>query len=315
MSKDLKINTVLGEIRLDDLGKTLIHEHIACAGPGYEMDSSFHFDEVSGINLIIEELECLKKYGVSSIVDASTVDLGRNINYQFQIAERTGINIIAATGFYRENFGLPYYFQNKAVDELAEFIIKELEIGIGQKDIKAGIIKVATSANQITETEEKVLKAAVIAHKETRAPIITHTELGTMGKEQLEIFEMEGVNLHQVCIGHSDCCSDLKYHLDLIKRGAFVGFDRIGLKVYGSDEIRLAAIAGLVAAGHERQLLLSQDVVGIYPGARLPDFSLPIRSYLHLFKNFIPRLIKSGVSSIAIDTMLIENPKALFQGF
>jgi len=87
--------------------------------------------------------------------------------------------------------------------EMAETFIKEITEGIGGSGIKAGIIKVATQANRISPCEEMVLRAAARTAKATGTRITTHTDDGAMGREQLDIFAAEGVNLRHVIVGHS----------------------------------------------------------------------------------------------------------------
>ncbi|MFC1919970.1 phosphotriesterase [Chloroflexota bacterium] len=302
----------MGEVKSEDLGIVLVHEHIAAFPRDYDLHPNPEFDEEGALNRVAEEFLALKAYGVNTIMDATPPGFGRNMKYAIQLAEESGLNIILSTGLFLES-AMPADTMDKETDELAYAMENELVAGIGQTNVKAGIIKVAVSNNNIAAFEVKALRAAARAHRATGTPIITHTEPGqSMGREQMDIFEDEGVAPSKIVIGHSCCCPDLEYHLDLLHRGVSVGFDRIGLERpdYVGDDVRLAAIAGLIAAGYGKQLLLSQDVVGIHPFPA--DFSLPQRSYLYLFKDFIPRLRRAGVRQETINAILVENPRRLF---
>ena len=101
-----------------------------------------------------------------------------------------------------------------SIEELANLMIEDIENGIDGSNIKAGIIgEIGTSKNQMTDEEKKVFSAAIIAHKKTGKPITTHTTLGTYGKEQVNFFKQNGVNLNNVVIGHVDLSGDIDYIL------------------------------------------------------------------------------------------------------
>jgi phosphotriesterase-related protein len=173
--------------------------------------------------------------------------------------------------------------------------------------------------NEITRHEEKSLRAAGRAHKATGAPILTHTESATMGNEQLDILAAEGVDFGRVVIGHSCGTANLEYHLSLLDRGAFIGFDRFGLNALFPDRLRIAALAGLLALDYAKQIVLSHDAVGCFLGrtvSRTPESqqSLEQWNYTHLFKNVLPKLRNIGISEAQIQTMLVDNPRRFFGG-
>ena len=229
------------------------------------------------------------------------------------------MNIICATGLYTNRLGIPVYFRQRSVDEIADIFTRELTEGIGSSGIRAGLIKCATGMNEITRHEEKSLRAAGRAHRATGAPIFTHTESATMGNEQLDILAAEGVDFGRVVIGHSCGTANLEYHLSLLDRGAFIGFDRFGLNALFPDRLRIAALAGLLALNYAKQIVLSHDAVGCFLGrtvSRTPESqqSLEQWNYTHLFKTVLPKLRNIGISEAQIQTMLVENPRRFFGG-
>ena len=177
-------------------------------------------------------------------------------------------------------------------------------------------IKVATGVGQITDYERMVLTAAARAHKATGVPITTHTDHGTMGREQLDIFTAEGVDPRRVVIGHSCGSSDLAYHVDMLDRCAYLGFDRFGLEIIHPDRLRTAALIGLLGVGFENQIMLSHDSVWCWLGRPLPipPEALGKWNPTHVFKNVIPALREAGVSQAKIDAMLVGNPGRYFAG-
>jgi phosphotriesterase-related protein len=312
-----QVQTVLGPVPVEQLGVALMHEHLVIGWPGWIFDPLARFDRLRVANLLIQRLRELKALGVSTFVDPCPIELGRNPELAAEVAEATGMHIICATGLFTNRLGIPVYFRQRTVDEIAEIFTRELSIGIGSSGIRAGLIKCATGLNEITRHEEKCLRAAGRAHRATGAPILTHTESATMGGEQLDILASEGVDFGRVIVGHSCGTANLEYHLSLLDRGVFLGFDRFGLEALYPDRLRIAALAGLLSIGYAKQIVLSHDYVGCFLGRsmfRTPESQRGLAkwSYTHLFKEVLPKLRAIGVSEAQIQTMLVENPRRFF---
>jgi phosphotriesterase-related protein len=312
-----QVQTVLGPVPVEQLGVTLMHEHLVIGWPGWIFDPLARFDRMKVTGLLIERLHEIKALGVSTFVDPCPIELGRNPELAAEVAEATGMNIICATGLYTNRLGIPVYFRQRTVDEIAEIFIRELTDGIGSSGIRAGLIKCATGMQEITRHEEKCLRAAGRAHKATGAPILTHTESATMGNEQLDILASEGVGFGRVIVGHSCGTANLEYHLSLLDRGAFLGFDRFGLEAVFPDRLRIAALAGLLSIGYAKQIVLSHDYVGCFLGRSMfrtaeSRKGLAKWGYTHLFKEVLPKLRTIGVGEAQIQTMLVENPQRFF---
>lgn len=199
---------------------------------------------------------------------------------------------------------------------MRDVFVGEITRGIGDTGVRAGVIKVATGAGRITPYEELVLRAAARAHRETGVPITTHTDEGTMGPEQLDVLVEEGVAPSSVVVGH--CCgqSDVSYHLRLLDRGAYLGFDRFGLELLHPDRERLAVLIGLLGVGFASQLVLSHDTVWCWRGRTptLPPEALPDWEPTYVLRAVVPRLRGAGVAAEQIDAMLIDNPRRWFAG-
>lgn len=323
-----KVNTVCGYIDVNELGITLIHEHIVFGYPGWYGDTLALYNRDEVIEIAINTFDNLKKLGVKTFVDATPNDCGRDPELYREISERTEINIICSTGFYSEEEGAPSYFKSRAgigIDveqEIYELFLKEIVEGIGNSSIKAGVIKVASSKGKITEYEAAFFRAAAKVQKETGVPIITHTQEGTMGLEQADLLISQGANPDQILIGHMSDVTDIKYHHEVLKKGVNIGFDRMGLQLLAGcpmDEERYACILGLISMGYIDRIMLSHDSIIKFLGReiKIPDFAIPLISNwhpTHLFKNIIPFLEEHGVSKEQINTIIKENPKRLFSG-
>ena len=312
------INTVTGTTTAEQLGTTLMHEHLLIGWAGWELDCAApKFERRAAFKNAVDRLKELKDLGLQSFVDPCPMDIGRDVNFMAEVAEASGVRIVCATGLYKEDLGNTAYFKQRSVDEIAEVYSSEITKGIGNTGIKAGIIKCATGKGQVTKYEENCLRAAARAHVRTGAPITTHTEDGTMGREQLDIFASEGVDLQRVIIGHSCGSADLGYHRDMLGRGCFLGFDRFGLDFLHPDQLRLAALIGLLGVGYEKQIVLSHDSVWCWLGRGLdlpPETAKLVENWkpTHVFQNIVPALKRAGVSEEKIRAMLVDNPRRYF---
>ena len=315
------LNTVLGPCNASDLGVALMHEHLLIGWPGWDADvAAPAFNRKDTVKLCVDHMQELKALGMRTLLDPCPIDLGRDVELMAEVAQASGVKIICATGLYKEESGATPYFKFRGqftdvISEMVEGFVKELTVGIGATGIKAGVIKVASGAHKITPYEETIMRAAARAHKATGAPITTHTEDGTMGREQLDIFGSEGVDLRHVIIGHSCGSADITYHTDMLDRGAYLGFDRFGLDFLHPDRLRKAALIGLLGIGFENQIVLSHDTVWCWRGRPLPvpESALATWKPTHVFKNIIPALREAGVPPAKIDAMLIHNPRRYFE--
>jgi phosphotriesterase-related protein len=305
-----KVNTMLGPVDSSALGYTRMHEHLFFGWPGVELDPFIKFDEENIVKKGIETALAMKKRGITTLVDATPINLERHVEFLVRIAEKSGMNIIASTGFSDVPF-LPFHFAHMGVDQLAAIMEHEITKGIRGTNVKAGIIKLGTGRGTVAEPEVKIFQAAARVSKNTNAPIITHTTDGTLGLEQIDILEEAGADLSRVVIGHTCGSSNISYYLNIIERGAYAGFDRIGWTEFQRDEVRLAAIGGLIVAGHTNKLVLSQDIIAYMPSTS--GIPLPELKPTYLDDEFIPRLLRGGIAQASIDQILIDNPRNIFE--
>jgi phosphotriesterase-related protein len=325
----MQVQTVTGPIGLDQLGRTLMHEHLFIAFPGAEFDPSATFDRAGFVAEAVRRLRQLRvEHGVRSFVDPCPIELGRDAALMREIAEKSEMNVICTTGFYFEEMGLPVYWRARTVEEIAELYVREITHGIGTTGIKAGAIKTATGAPSITALEHKFLEAACLAQKATNVPIITHTQDGHAGPEQQEAFVAGGVPAHRCLIGH--CCgnADPAYHRRVVDGGSYIGFDRIGLSRFQPDEVRADNLVRLVRSGHRAQIMMSQDRHCGWLGKFARQLSAEEQAridtlraegqwpppYTYLFTDFVPMLKARGLTEHEIHSMLDDNPRRFFAG-
>jgi len=321
MTRTTTVNTVLGPVPTSKLGPVLTHEHLIAAPMGVEYDTTAPFDHEGELIKAIQNMRELKAAGISTIIDPIPMELGCHVDFMAEASQASGVNIVCATGLYTSHgsfCGYPTHFRMKTMEQIADIYTKEITEGIGPHKVRPGVIKCATGPRMISDDERKALRAAARASKATGVPITTHTTDGTMGPEQVAIFEEEGVDPRRVTIGHCSDCADLAYLVKIAQRGAVIGFDRVGLEGYVKDEVKVGVVAALVAMGYGNQIVLSHDNVGCMHGMRMTMASNPDamkkRSYTYILREFVPAMKKAGITGAQVQTMLVENPRRFFEG-
>ncbi|MGA5462195.1 phosphotriesterase-related protein [Mycobacterium sp. NPDC050041] len=318
-----QLNTARGAIDTADLGVTLMHEHVFIMTTEIAVNYPEAWgDERTRIARAIDRLDELKSRGVDTIVDLTVVGLGRYVPRIATIAAATELNIVVATGLYTYNdVPFRFHFQGPGTalggpEVMTEMFVRDITRGIADTGIKAAILKCATDEPGLTPGVERVLRAVAQAHRQTGVPISTHTHAATRrGLDQQRVFAEEGVDLSRVVIGHCGDTTDLAYLEELMAAGSYLGMDRFGVDAYLSFEDRVATVATLCAHGHAGQLVLSHDASCYFDA--LPEATLPIAMpnwhYLHIHNDVLPALRRQGVTEEQITTMLVDNPRRIFE--
>lgn len=319
------IQTVTGPITPEKLGRTLMHEHVLVGYAGWEADwirPGPSRQEM--LARAADKLEEMKAEGITSMIDPCPADLGRDIEFIAEVAQRARFTIVAATGLYHEHEGgSPHWkmrsgFGGPQDDAMAELFVAELTKGVGTSGIRPGIIKIATSAGVITDYEKTVLRAAAKASIATGAPITSHTDRGTMGPDQQKFLTGLGVPAHRIIIGH--CCgsSDHEYHMAIARGGSYLGFDRFGLDIIHPDDERVSSLLKLIKAGAGSRVVVSHDTVWCWRGQpierKLLDEIEKVWTPSHFTRRIVPRLLEGGATKADIDRLLVENPRRFFAG-
>lgn len=291
--------TVLGPVPADELGFTLPHEHLLFdLFKGFQPHREFL---VNDRDLVCTELEAFVSAGGSTLVEVTTPDFGRDPAGLVDIAQRTGLNIVMATGRYREPFYEPEIRRRSTTDIASEFI-NDLERGV--QGVRAGIIgEIGTHEPYISPAEERIHRAAAHAQVETGAAITTHANASDVGLLQLDLLEEAGADLRRVVIGHCDTHPFLDYHRAIVERGAYVEFDTIrGVFEYETRR-QVEFVRQLASEGYIEQVLLSQDMASnrLYTSYGGPGFGF-------LISEFVERLRKAGLSDEQVHMLTVENP-------
>ena len=324
------VNTVCGPVPSDKLGIVLAHEHIVFGFPGYQGDLSLNaFNREAMVETAAKHLSDLKKkYGLNTLVEATPNECGRDVRLFKEISEKSGVNIICSTAYFLEDQGAPAYFFSRmdghdVQSEIYEIFDQEFNRGIEGTEIKAGVVKVCSSLGRITDYERLFFKAAGrIAANNRDVRIITHTTQGTCALEQAELLIESGADPAQIQIGHFGGYLDIKGQKEVLSKGVYVAFDRMGMDdFYGmpEDRLRYQSIMALLEAGYGDRILLSNDWV-LFKYGRKGDDSTPlpqkvkIWNWTHLFEYDLPCLNKLGLSQAQCEMFVKQNPAGFYGG-
>ncbi len=310
------VEGVLGPIDTDELGFTLMHEHILVANSAMRQAFARWVDVDEVVRFATEEARAAAERGVKTMVDLTPINLGRDIHVIREVAERAELQIIAATGLY---YHQEPWMVGWEVDRLVEFLIDDIEKGIQGTDSKAGIIKCATDHDGVTENNDKLLRVAARLHRATGVPISTHTDVAVrVGLAQQDVFEDEGVDLSRVVIGHCGDSDDLDYLESILRRGSFIGMDRFGIDTVLSTDRRIATIASLCDHGWAARMVLSHDAcchLDFMPKDVLDGgmrVQLPNWNFRHIPDDVIPALRKAGTREEDLRRLTVDNPRSVF---
>lgn len=339
-----KIRTVLGDITPKDAGVTLTHEHILYANPGVEFDrkAAFDFDTVAD-EVAATMRAGIEDYGVKTIVDMTACELGRYPQLIEEVARRSGMHLVAITGFFPDRIGIPYHWRVQSIDYIRDHFISDITEGMAfghhATDIKAGAIKVATGAgdwhggpsptgpegNHMTEYELRIVRAAGRAQAQLGCCINTHTEpqdfsVRNAGIEQLDVLEREGADLGKVIVGHPLVNLHMDQLFEIVRRGASLQVDHIGIpwqnpSAEALDEAMANAVCELAAAGYLDRLVFTYDRFFHHCRGPVteeePEMLNEGVDFGYMFDSFLPRLSKKGFTDDEVRTVLVDNPARL----
>jgi len=310
------VETVQGAVDAQDLGLTLVHEHVRFRDEAVAEQWPDRYDEQAELDAALEAVNAAKGHGVRTIVDPTAMFGGRDVRFMKHVAEETGVRIVACTGIYSYDH-LPHYFENRDIDAMAEHFVADIEQGIQGTNIKAAFLKCAADAAGVTENVEKIHRAVARASLQTGAPIMAHSMPAVAtGPRQVDIFEQEGVDMGRVQIAHCGDTDDVGYIEGLIDSGVYVGLDRYGLEMYLPIDKRNATAAELLRRGHAEQLMISQDfcaTIDWFPAEAVSaiEASGAVRNWSMtlVFEEVVPALREQGVIDDQVfDTVFVQNP-------
>ena len=336
--------TVTGTMAAADMGITLMHEHVlvdcrswwrgpdsgaserVATGPvDVSVIGELRMDPFASLDNCVmddgdaaaEELALYRDLGGRTVVDTSGPGNGRDPRALRGISESTGLQIIMGSGFYLEG-SHPDRLAGMSVADVADEIVRDATEGVGDTGVRSGLIGEIGVSKDFTESERKSLRGAARAQVRTGLPLSIHLPgWFRLGNEVLDIVAEEGADVSHTVLGHMNPSgADFDYQASVAERGAFIEYDMVGMDYYyadqgaqcPSDEENAANIARLVESGYGDKVLISQDVFLKMMLTRNGGWG-----FGYILRHFVPRLRRHGLSQEQIDTILVGNPRAVFE--
>ncbi len=336
-----KAQTVLGPIDPSQLGITTTHEHLLIdfrvvfqepaeasqRGLAYapitlqnlgwvryywtsSLDNLMLMDE----ELAIQEASLYVRAGGRTLVDATSIGIGRDPRALARIARATGLNIIMGSSYYIAATH-PKDMAQRTEEQIAEEIVGDITVGVGDTGIKAGVIGEVGCSWPWEETEKKVVRASALAQRRTGAPLLIHPgRHETAPMEILTALGEAGADLSRTIMGHIERTIYQRETLKAVaETGCYLEYDLFGHESsyypmaptdMPNDSQRMDQIAWLIQQGHLEQVLLAHDVCSKH---RLKQYGG--HGFDHILERIVPRMRKRGITEEQVHTMLVENPK------
>ncbi len=332
------IQTVLGAIAPEALGRTLMHEHILCdltppelAAQGLpeveiRLDNLFEIRHqwcghpghhvLADRDLAVAELAHFRDAGGSAVVELTCEGIAPDPSGLAEVARRTGLHIIAGSGPYVEAY-LDRAQRERRVDQICAAMIHAVRTGFDNSGVRAGILGEIGLSTPCTEVEQRSLVAAAEAQAATGAAINIHpprTLDGTLAA--LSILRNAGADVGRVVVSHIDrtlfAVDDMQRVADT---GAVLEFDFFGIESsyypfadvdLPNDGQRVRCIAELARRGHIRQIVVAQDIC---TRTRLRRFGG--HGYGHLLEHALPLMLRRGLTDDDVAQMLVHTPRRL----
>jgi phosphotriesterase-related protein len=302
------IITTAGPITEAAAGFILPHEHIFTdlRGPDKPGYGEAQPDEV--IRVMKPLLLDAKRAGVNTLIECTTVGVGRDVPVIARLAKETGLNIVVPTGVYgRANFA-PKKYAAMTEDQLAQWMMSEIVVGIEDTGVRAGFIKTAASETELRPLEVKFLRASARAALQTGVAVASHTTSGTVARIEADLLQSLGLPADRFIWVHAQAEANLEIHQALARRGVYIELDSIGSSDQDDEKI-IKIIRLLAKENFLDRILLSHDAGWYNPGQ--PNGGKQ-RPYTSLTTSFLPKLQRAGFSDADIRKLTRENPFRAF---
>ena len=336
-----KVQTVLGPVEPSELGPTTTHEHLL-------IDFTFMFREPVGedaqrlareeitlenrgwiaynhysslpnllltdVDTAVEEARAFEAAGGGTIVDATTIGIGRDPLGLARVAREAGINVVMGAGFYVDAVH-PADMDSRSEDDLVRKIVEDIQQGADGTDVRAGVIGEVGCTWPLTDNERKSLRASAVAQRETGAAILIHPgRHETAPMEILEILDEAGADIGRVIMGHLDrTISEFDTFRTLAETGCCLEWDLFGNESshyplsdmdMPSDGQRMDVIKRVVDELRcDDRIVMAHDIC-----TRHRQIKYGGHGYAHIFENIAPRMLRRGFTDDQVHALTQDNP-------
>ena len=343
-----RVQTVLGSIAPADMGVTITHEHILSTMPhltdtppedperraffdepvtmeslgALRFGSLLNYDncQLDSIETAIDEVSRFGRAGGGTIVEATSLGIGRNPAGLARISEASGVSLIMGSSYY---LGITHPPERNVAgrdeEDIADEIVRDVTEGADGTSIRAGLIGEVGCSSPMTGDERKVLRASAKAQRRTGAPLMTHPSPPRESPmEIVRVLEAAGADLSRTIMCHLDRTVDTRDALEeLARTGCVMEYDLFGYENsyypyplrfdMPTDARRADWIAWLFERGYGDRVVISHDVIFKNKLARYGG-----HGYAHIVENVVPLMRRKGFRQSEIDAMLVDTPRRLF---
>ena len=310
MTIDGKIMTVNGPIDADDLGFVLTHEHVLVDFIGAEQAGKHRYDEDEAFAAILPHLEQAKIHGCTSFVECTPSYLGKDPMLLKRLAAATGMHLLTNTGYYgaADDRYVPAHAYGETADQLAKRWVDEFNEGIDGTGVRPGFIKIGVDPQSLSAIDEKLVRSAARAHRQTGLTIMSHTSLATPAHEEITVLKEEGISPTAWIWTHAQNEADNEQHRRAAEQGAWIAFD--GVSANPEELARyLKHLLSMKEYGLLDRVLLSHDAGWYRPGEAMGG---AFRPFVDLFETLLPALQERGFTDGELHLLTVENPRRAF---
>ena len=338
------VQTVAGLIPPEELGVTLTHEHIMSdaevlsppppqatlsalhsSPPSLEtLAFSRHYSDVvhnvedlvlCDIPTAIDEVMLYKQFGGDSLVDCTSIGLGRDPVALARISRVTGVNIVMGASYYVAVSHRPD-MDAVSQDAITEQIVRDVTEGVDDTGIRSGVIGEVGCTYPLDDNERKVLRASGRAQRLTGAPLLIHPGRDvTAPLQNLEVLVEGGADPANVIMGHLDrTFVEFEDFKRVAEAGCFVEWDLIGEErsYYDGnprfdmpgDATRMDEIAWVISEGYGDRVLVAHDIAYKHRLMRYGG-----HGYGYILAHLVSRMRARGISDEALHKILVDNPR------
>jgi phosphotriesterase-related protein len=306
--------TVNGKIPVEEMGISLVHEHLIVDWIGADSTGDHRWDRSKVIERGLPFLMEAREKGVNTFFDCVPAYLGRDPLLFKELSQLTGIHIVTNTGYYGsgDDKYVPKHAHADTAEDIARVWIDEFTYGINGTDVFPGFIKIAVDRRDtLSSLHEKIVKAAAIAHKATGLTIVSHTGPDGPAFAQLDVLKKEGVSPEAFVWTHAQN-GTYEGYIKAAKKGAWISIDNVSDNLSdapGGIGWYVEVLTKLKAENLLHKILISHDAGWYNVGQENGGY---FRGYTDIFEYLIPALKENGFSQEDIDLLLVKNPQRAY---
>ncbi len=338
------VRTVLGDVPAHELGHIQPHEHVLADASlylevpedmpfsdRYWLDQPVSLENYQHIrrnpfccrdNLVrfdvaeaIEVVALYKEWGGGTVVDSTSIGLGRDPVGLARVSRATGVHIVMGGGLYIDPVH-PRWAREADEGELTDAFVRDIEVGVNGTGIRTGLLGEIGISPEPTPAEERGLRAAVSAQRQTGVPLQIHAVTLGAARRALDVVSASGGDPTRTIMAHIDLQSihpgDV---LEFAQSGAWLELDLFGFEQpllsdgphgsvsQASDSQRIEMVLGLIEEGYLGQLLLSQDLA-----MKMQTTKYGGEGLQHILENVFPLARSMGMTGEQLDRVTRVNP-------